>query len=171
MTELISSFNTAITIYLYNKHPYRYLKEAYPEAGPIKAEWVNKWLESDLSENPIYRNWKERWRHCIKTADARYRPYIPELAEREPDFDEDMFEKHRGLLKYESSVLIQIKTGKIGLKAFLYRKDILNIEMLFYNCNQVSEMTVHLIIEYQETTKEKQRLNVEYRYIPDTTSI
>ncbi len=62
MTELISSSNTAIAIYLYNRHPYRYLKEAYLETGLAKAEWANKWLESDLSEDAIYKDWKERWR-------------------------------------------------------------------------------------------------------------
>ncbi len=56
MTELISNFNAAIAIYLYNKHPYRHPKETYPETGPVKAEWANKWLESDLSEDTIYRD-------------------------------------------------------------------------------------------------------------------
>ncbi len=65
----------------------------------------------------------------------RCRSCISELAEKEPDFDEDVFEKHRGLLKYESSVLIQMTIGKIRLKAFLYKRDILDMEILLCNCS------------------------------------
>ncbi len=56
MTELISSSNAAIAIYLYNRHLYRHPKEAHPEAGPTKAEWANKWLESDLLEDTVRRD-------------------------------------------------------------------------------------------------------------------
>ncbi len=62
MTELISNSNTAITTYLHNRHPYRHPKEAYPELRLAKVEWANKWLESDISEDIIYRDWEERWR-------------------------------------------------------------------------------------------------------------
>ncbi len=38
MAKLINSFNTAIATYLYNRHPYKPLKETHPETGPTKAE-------------------------------------------------------------------------------------------------------------------------------------
>ncbi len=56
ITELISSSNIAIAIYLYNRHLYRYLKEIYPKTGSTKTEWINKWLELDSSEDTIYKN-------------------------------------------------------------------------------------------------------------------
>ncbi len=56
MTKLINNSNITITTYLYNRHPYRYSKEIYSEIRPIKIEWTNKWLESDSSEDTIYRN-------------------------------------------------------------------------------------------------------------------
>ncbi len=106
MAELISNSNIAIAIYLCNRYLCRCSKEVYPEIGPVKAEWANKWLKLDLSEDAIYRDWKERWRQCVRAAGARCRPYVSESAERKSDFDKDIFEKHRGLLKYKSSVLI-----------------------------------------------------------------
>ncbi len=54
-----------------------------------------------------------------------------------------------------------MRTGKIGLKAFLHRRGVPNMETSFYNCNQTPETATHLAIEYQETTKERQRLNAE----------
>ncbi len=135
MTKLISNSNIAIATYLYNRHPYRYLKETYPKIGPTKIEWANKWLESDSSEDTIYRDWEERWRQCTKATNTKHRPHIPELAERIPDFDKDIFEKHRGLLKYESSILIQMRIGKIGLKAFLHKRDIPDIETSLCSCS------------------------------------
>ncbi len=56
MTELINSSNIAIAIYLYNRYPCRCPKEAYPETGPAKTEWANKWLDSDFSEDTICRD-------------------------------------------------------------------------------------------------------------------
>ncbi len=56
MTELISNSNTAIAIYLYNRHLYKHPKEIYSEVGLAKTEWANKWLESDLLEDAIYRD-------------------------------------------------------------------------------------------------------------------
>ncbi len=54
-----------------------------------------------------------------------------------------------------------MKTGKIGLKVFLHKRDIPDIEIPFCNCNQMSKTAVYLAIEYQETIKKKQRLNIE----------
>ncbi len=161
ITKLISNSNTAIATYLYNRHPYRYPKKVYPKAGPAKVEWTNKWLESDSSEDTVCKDWEKRWRRYARTADTRYRPCISELAERKPDFDKDILEKHRNLLKYENSVLIQIRIGKIGLKAFLHKRDISDMETLFCNCSQMPETAVHLAIECQETIKERQRLSIE----------
>ncbi len=148
MTELINNSNTTITTYLYNRHPYRHLKEIYLEIGLAKAKWANKWLESDLLEDAIYRDWEERWRWCVRVASMRYRSCISESAEREPNFDKDIFEKHQGLLKHESSVLIQMRIRKIGLKVFLYRRGISDMEISFYSCNQISETAANLAIEY-----------------------
>ncbi len=38
MTELINNSNTTITIYLYNRHPHRHLKETHPETRSTKVE-------------------------------------------------------------------------------------------------------------------------------------
>ncbi len=161
MTELINNSNIAIAIYLYNRHLCRCPKEVYPKAGLAKVEWANKWLESDSSENTVCRDWEERWRQCVRVAGMRCRSCVSESAEREPDFDKDVFEKHRDLLKYKNSVLIQMRIGKIRLKAFFHRRSISDVETLFYNCSQVPEMAIHLAIECQETTEEKWRLNIE----------
>ncbi len=114
-----------------------------------------------MSEDTIHRNWKERWRQYVRAAGARHRPCTPESAEKEPDFDKDMLEKHQGLLKYESSILIQMKTGKIGLKAFLYKKGIPDMETPFCSCSQALETATHLAIECQETTEERRKLSIE----------
>ncbi len=42
ITKLINNSNTTITIYLYNKHPYRYLKKMHLEIESTKIEWINK---------------------------------------------------------------------------------------------------------------------------------
>ncbi len=54
-----------------------------------------------------------------------------------------------------------MKIGKIGLKAFLHKRGVLDMEMLFCNCSQVPETAIHLAIECWETTKERRRLSIE----------
>ncbi len=54
-----------------------------------------------------------------------------------------------------------MKTEKIGLKAFLHRRDVSDMETPLYNCSQMSETATHLTIEYQKTTEERQKLNTE----------
>jgi hypothetical protein len=73
-----------------------------------RTAWAEDWLNGDSPATAIEREWRARW---DLTGGYHRRP--PEPAD-DPRFGEDPLEKHIGLLKHESSVLIQIRTGKIG---------------------------------------------------------
>ena len=59
--------------------------------------------------------------------------------------------RYQGLYKYESSLLIQIRTGKIGLQAFLFERGVPSIATLQYRySSRVLETVVHLVLDYPE---------------------
>jgi hypothetical protein len=70
-------------------------------------------------------DWRERRQSdCAAAHRHRRRPHGGPLppADRAPEFEEGKcLERHEGLRKHESSVLIQMRTRKIGLRAFLYQ--------------------------------------------------
>src|SRR5208282_220447 len=100
----------------------------------------------------------------------RRRYLYTEPAEDGPRFDEDPLDKHKGLLKHESSALIQIRTGKIGLNSFLYRRQVPDVESPLYSYGRVPETVYHLTIEYPETARAKEKLAKAFGPTPLRTS-
>ncbi len=54
-----------------------------------------------------------------------------------------------------------MRIRKIGLKAFLYKRGVSDIEILFCNCSQMSKTAVYLVIECWEIIEERWRFNAE----------
>ena len=55
-------------------------------------------------------------------------------------------------------LLTQIWTGKVGLKAFLFQRKVLEIMTPHCHCGQGKETPVHLVIFCLELAKEQQHL-------------
>src|SRR3954468_5538290 len=53
-------------------------------------------------------------------------------------------ELHSGLIKAQSSVLIQMRTGKIGLSAFLFHRKVPGYETPLCTCGQGPQTPEHL---------------------------
>ncbi len=70
-------------------------------------------------------------------------------------------EKHRGLLKHESSTLIQMRTGKIGLNSFLFRRRVPDIESPLCSCEQAAETVQHLVTSCILRSTEQEELRAE----------
>ena len=59
--------------------------------------------------------------------------------------------RHQGLRKHESSLLTQIRTGKIGLWAFLFERWVPSIATPWYRCSsRALETAVHLVLDCPE---------------------
>lgn len=95
------------------------------------------------------RKWKERWKDCKKGKHSRM--ILPEPCERS-------MTPHRGLKKHESSLLTQLRTGKIGFNHFLYERKVPGIESPRCECTQ-DDMTVeHVLLECPQWTTERREL-------------
>jgi hypothetical protein len=63
-----------------------------------------------------------------------------------PTFNHKALKKHENLTKAESSLLIQARTGAIGLNDFLFRARVPEISTPHCECGQGKETVEHLVV-------------------------
>ena len=81
----------------------------------------------------------------------------PAPAER-PLFSYDALKKHCHLSKHESSLLTQIRTGKIGLRAFLFKRRVPEVAIPRCPCGEAPETAAHLILDCRELDQQREYL-------------
>jgi hypothetical protein len=121
----------------------------HPEGMKRRMEWVNAWCPQDSNSNDIVcEAWKKRWR--AETAAKRPWRYVPpEPADINPLFEftrAKALDKHKGLIKVESSILTQVRTGKIGLAAFLFQRGA-PVATPRCRCGMGEETPAHLVLK------------------------
>ena len=126
------------------------------EESEGKAQWARAWTQD--SDNPVERDWKGRWGVNLAAARARRPRSRPEPADDDPDFTDTALDKHRGLRKHESSILTQIRTGKIGLKAFLHQRRVPDVLSPRCSCEEAAQTPQHLFLDCPETERERREL-------------
>ena len=72
-----------------------------------------------------------------------------------PDFSHTGLTKHAGLQKHKSSLLVQIQTGKIGLRAFLHSRRVPGVSSPCCECGAGRETALHLILECRDTASQR----------------
>jgi hypothetical protein len=109
------------------------------------------WLPTEAAEaattNPpeapadeaINRDWKARWERNDRASMTR-RPRDQFEAVDEPLFTKEAVQLHDGLTKAESSLLTQARTGKIGLRAFLFQRRVPDVITPQCSCGGAREM-------------------------------
>ena len=81
--------------------------------------------------------------------------YLSELLDRHrvpalvtwPTFNYDVLKKHYRLLKHESSLLTQICTGKVSLRAFLFERKVPEVATPWCICGDVPETATYLVLD------------------------
>ena len=58
--------------------------------------------------------------------------------------------RHQGLRKHESSLLTQVRTGKVGLRAFLFERKVPSIATPLCRYGEAQETAVHLVLDCSE---------------------
>ena len=71
----------------------------------------------------LIKRWEEYWQTNADGARSRRTRAVEEPA-NSPVFGEEVLDKFRRLRKHESSLLVQIRTGKVGLKGFLFERNV-----------------------------------------------
>jgi hypothetical protein len=110
---------------------------------------AKRWLATDplnadrkTIQTTIVREWKNRWQREVGRSRARHRGRAEELADEPPT--KERLKLHDGLQKAESSLLIQMRTGKIGLRAFLFERQVPDVMTPVCACGDGRETARHV---------------------------
>src|SRR4029077_5635185 len=113
------------------------------------TEWARGWLAADLAEvdrkkvqDAITKEWEERWRKELGRSQGRRRHRADESSDKPPT--KDRLGLHKGLRKAESSLLVQMRTRKIGLRAFLFERQVPDIASPICFCGDGRETATHV---------------------------
>ena len=114
------------------------LKLEAPGASPeARREKASEILEKVRKAIALFHRtrWKERWQTGKKGAYSRA---------LQPQLQTQVLGLHKGLRKPQSSLIIQLRTGKVGFRAFLYQRRVPGVDDP--NCDCGEEMTVEHVL-------------------------
>lgn len=103
-----------------------------PGSAPVRStiEWNARWNRLDL-ESMDQRTTNRR-----------------QAAETEPIFSGQATARlHHGLNKYESSMLIQLRTGRLGLRQFLFERHVPEVATPLCRCGLAPETAEHIFLK------------------------
>ena len=108
--------------------------------GETRTQWAEAWLKDEHQESlpapgVLLSRWKQRW--------ETERPEWGLLGVREPG--RAAVKRHAALHKAENAVIIQIKTDKINLTAFLNKARMPGIKSSIYQCSWARKTVAHVI--------------------------
>jgi len=146
MQELISRACAQIRRKLARRRRGRRRADPTGTEGERRSRWAEEWKK--LGKKPTLEGWKRRW----NTA----RPKWGIIRVGEPA--EDTPEIHVGLRKAESSILTQIRTGRIGLAAFLNKARVPDFPSPKCQCGQAEETASHIIAYCPRFTAQRRNL-------------
>ena len=94
------------------------------------------------ADNALYWAWKKRWKQQTEGRPSR-------IADEGPPkllFTDRALKKHQSLTKAQSSLLVQARTGTIGLRAFLFQQQVPGIPTPYCTCGEGRETVEHLVV-------------------------
>ena len=149
--------------------PPRPPKGKYRDAATLAA-WAAQWAPEDTSlEIAAEQAWRRRWQKEYDEA-TRQRPRRHKEAADEPLFTEEAVRRHDGLCKVESSVLVQARTGKIGLRDFLFRRRVPDVVTPLCSCSHAERETAEHLVLRCDNVSRRRRTWLQERAQPLRTS-
>ena len=128
------------------------------EFGPGRTAWARTWCVDTDPESKLQAQWEQRW--LQRTSDPPDYRRAPAPASQQPVFTLKALKKHRHLLKHESSLLTQIRTGKIGLRAFLFERRVPEATTPRCSCGEAPETAAHLVLSCQQLDQQREDLQM-----------
>jgi hypothetical protein len=112
------------------------------EAAITIAAWTEGTTDTD---RVVEEAWRERWAR-ERNGRATTRPADDLDHQKETIFRDRTLKRHEGLNKAKSSLLVQIRTGGIGLRDFLFKRGAPGITTPFCECGEGRETVEHLVM-------------------------
>jgi hypothetical protein len=149
MEELVTASCTQIRRKLMRGRPRRRRRTRRDESteGEKRTRWAEAWLQQG-ERQALLSQWKQRW--------EANRPEWGLAGVGPPS--RKTIQLHAELQKAESSVLTQIRTGRIGLAAFLNKARVPEFPSPMCQCGQASETAKHVIAHCPRFTEVRRDL-------------
>jgi hypothetical protein len=133
-------------------------KAAQAERSRNNARTQNRtqrFEEREIVHETIAKEWKRRWEKGLEDANRRRgRAVVP--ADAPPNIKR--LELHEKLRKEESSLLIQMRTEKIGLRAFLFERKVPEVMTPACECGNGYETALHVAAYCRKETSARREL-------------
>ena len=156
--KVIQNACTVVRNKLRNRLQVRRTRNGPAKTTPSVAsrEWAEKWTgkpigQWDQREKPLVaRDWTERWTRASGTQDNR--PLWPGTdpgggqVGLDPAPTAQVLSLHKSLQKAESAMLVQARTGKIGLGKFLHDRKVPGFETAQCRCGAGFETPRHMVL-------------------------
>jgi hypothetical protein len=131
----------------------------------------------------VLASWTERWTKEKRKLERVIRPGTDpgnsQVVPKDPPASGRVLKLHSGLRKAESAVLVQARTGRIGLARFLYSRKVLGVLSAQCRCRAGEETPQHMAIyciycieeaERRQSLRTGGRGRVDYRQLVGTAS-
>ena len=107
----------------------------------VIANWARGTADTD---KVVEEAWRERW---LKGREGRavVRPADDFDHQQQTLFQDKTLKRHEGFTKAESSLLIQIRTGDIGLRDYLFKRRVPEVLTPYCECGEGRETAEHLV--------------------------
>jgi hypothetical protein len=102
----------------------------------------------------LWVHWERRWKQHPSEPPGRRRASAPATR---PTFSYEALQKHNGLRKHESSLLTQIRTGKVGLRAYLFERQVPEVATRC-PCGDAPETAAHIVLDCRDLTQQREAL-------------
>jgi hypothetical protein len=119
------------------------------------------WLGSRSEKEAVFDKWLQRWNNA-----AQQERTIRAIADEPPYPLPYVIQRYRGLLKHETSLICQVRTGRIGLRAFLFLRGVPDVPTPLCSCGRAPETPEHFILHCQSRTAERTRLRQALAPLP-----
>jgi hypothetical protein len=136
--------------------------------GTKRKLWVEEWTGMPLQQwdwqekKLVLRDWEERWhaenRRLGRTVRPSTDPANNRVVPENPPPTKQVLDLHKDLHKAESALLVQARTGQIGLAKFLYSRKVPGVVTAKCQCTAGQETARHMALFCTKEASRRQYL-------------
>lgn len=139
-----------------------------PTPGYKRREWAVKWTDGPIKDwdcrekQLVERDWLKRWRSVKQVLRPGTDPGGGIVIQENTEPTKRILGLHKELQKAESSLLVQCRTGRIGLARFLYGQGVPGVQTAQCQCHRGEETPRHMALFCEIETDRKRQLTDTY---------
>jgi hypothetical protein len=149
-----------------------------------RKQWAEKWIGQPIEQwneqekKRVLQDWTARWRENNRRKEQVIQPGTDPGNRQAVPVDtppsRTVLKLHSGLRKASSSVLVQARTGRIGLARFLYKRRVPGVLTAQCRCSAGEETVRHMALFCTEEAGRRQHLRIngrlDYRQLVGTNN-